>query len=326
MEERSKNAIATSKNVNLVASLVILLSVVTNTLVVVTIAKTKQLHNKSQYIILSHAIAELIRSLAAGLTNNTRNYAYALLGMSDLIRKCNCVLGMVSYVASGKAQQAATFMLCLDRFLAIFLPIKYKSFRPATYVVSLNVACWGYALLAHVPFMFLGCDNTVILQNCDYLTALPSSYTQRATTEVNVIAVFTTICYCSIIVYAGYRYWGKKWQSESERANWSQAIQLNAVVFMTIVGLMYLICYGIATGMNSFFIWLGDQTLSRTYSPYIALLQTLNMSSHFFVYYACHKKFRVGFQQVFLTKKGTVATVQSITLTSRPAPARKRME
>lgn len=283
-----------------ISTLLCMFAVITNALLIVIIAKTKELHNRSQFIIVSHSFAEMLQSLFGTVVYGRRAFC-ATFSIPDVSNQLNCVIFQVPFVISAKVAMLEILVLGIDRMLCVGAPITYRQLNPKRYVLGLNLACWAF-VLAHVPFQFLGVDKNGSVPVCMYTLAFPAAYRSSDSLEGEIIVALTVFVYALAIGFVVYRYWGQKWRTLAERNSWGRRIKLGAFKMMMTVGCIFVACWGIGQAAIYITNWYGSPSTAAMYGPYISLLLTLNTSSHFFVYYFLSSIFREAAKNVLSRK------------------------
>lgn len=300
LEQQSRSLLASQMAPSLAVTLVAFPSIITNGLVILTIIKSKALHNKSQYVICSHVVPEFFFAVCT-VINSARKVLYATMDWTDTITRVNCMCGLLPLVVSSKAALVAILLLCIDRFLAVTAPITYKILNPVKYIAGLNALCYVW-IGVHLPFMFINANPDDNLPICQYALAVPVRFRSYEVSESQAITITTITAYGITIGVVAFRYWNNKWQNQEERANWSRQIQMGAFRMMMVVVLIYLVCWGVGQAISYVLTWYSTPTIAAVAGPYVQLLHITNTASHFFVYFTMSKRFRKAFRQVFSRK------------------------
>lgn len=105
------------------------IDIFTNVLIVLTIVLSKSLHNKSQYIILSHAIAQILYLLTF-ISVSIRKLSDHLSGTPEIFDQLGCVFNQLPMSFVANLVRVQTLGLALDRLLCITCTVFYKKEAP----------------------------------------------------------------------------------------------------------------------------------------------------------------------------------------------------
>ncbi|XP_076824604.1 muscarinic acetylcholine receptor M1-like [Clavelina lepadiformis] len=187
------------------------ITVVGNAVVILSFLVNKSLRNFSNYLILSLAVSDITIgafSMNVFTTNNVHNRW--ILGES----MCKAWLS-VDYTASN-ASSMNLLVICIDRYLAIIKPTKYKRWctpRNAAYAI---IAVWTLSFLMWVPpitLWYLTSNNTLIPEGKCFI---PFIHDSSVITIATICTAFyipaTMMCglYQRVIYKIKKRRWGIK--------------------------------------------------------------------------------------------------------------------
>lgn len=309
IEVSSKASLVQSSTINLCVSVFSFASFIANGLILLVIGKTKAMHNKSQFVIFSHIFAETLYSLSA-FAIAFRKYIFYLLESSEIVYQSTCMVMYIPQTGSSIAVTHFILALGLDRLLAVGKPIYYKTMPSWKYVGLLNLVCWGLSLVM-MPFGFLEFEKMREMAVCQYSLAYSATFRLFQTYKGNVVAVATVGIYVVSLSFVGFRYWGTKWMNEAQRTSWSRKVNLGAFKIMMVVGVLYLVCWGLSQTISTTLAQFGP-TVQATFGPYLNLLNLTNTLSHFFVCIGLSKRFRDAFIRLIRCTGDNTTTVQSI--------------
>jgi hypothetical protein len=135
----------------IVCFIVITLSLIGNSLVVTVIIKFKRLKNTTNYILLSLAIADLTVSLLVMLPAMVQDVIQKWI-FNNLFCKFYNAFDITCCTAS----ILHLLLVAIDRYIAIFKPLKYKQLVRKAHVFAIVIAVWTLSLcLSFIP-IFLG--------------------------------------------------------------------------------------------------------------------------------------------------------------------------
>lgn len=282
---------------------------VTNALVILTIAKTKELHNKSQYAICCHAFTEFMLALST-FSYGVRGWFYYVLGIPS-ISQYDCMLMNLGPYIFGSVTILATMQLGIDRLLASKFPIFYKQVNTFRYLIVFNLGTVLYGLLQLVEsFVLTAPYANGTVEVCEYKTAYTPFHLMIANNGGAVVSLFTIIVYVAALATVGYRYWGTKWLNEAQRSAWARKVQFSAFKTIMILGAIYFCCWAMVIIFQIASMFMAPQA-GYLLTLYGALLLNVNGITHLFVYLILNQKFKGGFQDIFMRKKNVVVSMVS---------------
>ena len=142
-------------------------SLIGNTLVIVAIMMKRYLRNITNTFIACIAFYDIVLAViynptnafhARGrqtivdlMTDNTTSPKVALAKWAIFSEQCKAVQGMLLFGIVG--QMSTIFLLALDRTIASFLPLKYDSWKDKSWLVTLSV-CFGVLIVPFVTILY----------------------------------------------------------------------------------------------------------------------------------------------------------------------------
>ena len=148
------------KTVNIIRVSLSPLILIGNLLILVTIRKSKSLHRVTFYLLGNLAVADFLFGLVTGLRN-----ALALSGILSGYW-CLSVRGFV--MMSGEGSLTGTLLLCLQNFLCVQFPIRFKSglsTRFAWLLMTIFWLLWGVLAVCMITL-----NDEVLEEECYFIT------------------------------------------------------------------------------------------------------------------------------------------------------------
>lgn len=310
IENVSLAYIADQCTVSINAILLGLASFFTNLCVVITIWKTPSLHNKAQYCILSHSLAEALASLSM-VEGYIRYSIFYLLSTPVIFNPATCVV--LDHLFSGVTSLAAYFLsvcLALDRMLCIAAPIFYRTINTKTYMACFNIFSWLVPFLTHL-LGIIGYDQDKLLGSCgDQFEILNKPAAYFLMYGGLIVPVLLLCFYAVTTAVLLYRYKKENLVGESQKSEWKKKMELNVLAAMAIVG-STLIAATIIRGA----LWMLIQSSMAMRLQFVILMNALmavtlvNSGSHLFVYLKLSENFRKAFLKIFWKRDGQSTAV-----------------
>lgn len=213
---------------------------VLNLLVVLTIASSKDLRNKSQFLIMSHSISEMawaVFQTAIGV----KNYTLFLLGYPATVSQLACMFITAPFAGLSQADLYFTAALAADRLMAIGIPIKFRAFPLKTYILWMNAICYSVAFVEQLlPFLIAGNFGTIV-PVCDYVVAVPVEIRTWIGYLGNAKTAIIAGMYLSSILLLWRRYKQANPIGESQKSEWRRQVDFNAFQAITAIGIIFLV-------------------------------------------------------------------------------------
>jgi hypothetical protein len=287
-ESLGKLTLQSSKN--LIWAISFPIPVITNFLVVITIAYSKPLHNKSQILIASHSLSECIY-YASQFARALNWYILYQLGIPDTQTELHCRLKWLP-ACSVDFSNCYLLAIALDRALCIVWPMKYKTVKPKLYLLIYSSIIFAYNLiLAGLIFLNMNANNFVAF--CDVKTAYPEELTTFYPYEDLVFAVSVMLIHLVIIFVLWRKFKRAKFTNEMQKSDWTRKFEVDAVKALATVALV--------NGFASI-----GQKIIRVVVKYNSLVFSVitlsvfavpNSGSHLFFYLWFNSMFRLEFRK-----------------------------
>lgn len=270
------------------------LGALTNGLILLTIFKTKSLHNKSHYAILYHSLTGAFLAFmfsAVGL----RRYLLFVLGQPGIMTAFGCSSLQLLVEIFMEANNYAILALGIDRLVAVSTPIFYRKIQPVNHMIIFNGVSYA-PMLVNALINYSTLDYSKYVAVCVFSTAFSAFYQRFMEIVNNVFAVLTILVYLFCLFKIGRRYWGNKWQNAAQRNEWSRDIQLQAFKSVVVIAVTHILSLGASTAMTNVIAAgiLPPATLEAIL-PYFALTFFPENISHLLVYFCTNTSFRNGF-------------------------------
>lgn len=284
-------------SMHLVMMLYSWIDLINNTFVIVTIFFSKSLHNKSQFVILSHCTIELLLALIYICTGTVRYLSY-VYSSPYYANQFVCTLRQLPISFGGNVVQIYTLGLACDRFMCVALPLFYKHLRTGLYVVAFNVVCFGLTVVK-MSFVFYDINTAEMFPTCSYSSYNDQYKTMDGITE-NIATIATVSIYALAAVVLLVRYKLTKFNGDLQRRDWKKSMEFDVFFAILVIGAIYVATIG-ANSIISLF------TLSLQFENQVgAIVSALYLTSgetHLFVYLYLNSTFRKAFKLVILKKE-----------------------
>jgi hypothetical protein len=283
------------------------LCILTNLLVLITIIRTKDLHNKSQWIVFSLSLGELLYGVGMFATG-TRRYAYYFFSKPDTIVTLHCMLIQFCCEIPGNAAFFFITALGIDRFLAVALPIFYHKINERRYIICVNAICWAFSIV-WIPMAFRNNDVNAIVPVCLAIMVYTEEYLNMWARIGEASLILMVIIYTSTAAIIGFRYWKTKWNSATQKSEWMKEMQIRTFRTVIAIGICHLIFYGCSSLSYTILVSFLNESDVQKAAPYTGLFSFLNTMSHFFIYLIFSSQFREAFFAL-MNKKNVVTPLQ----------------
>lgn len=300
LNNASSIALAQEATTSLLSSILCPFSVISNFLVVYVIFRTKKLHNKSQYLILLHSAAGMVWAITF-FCISLKNYTASFYGFPLITNQGLCKFIIFPLEFSGSIVRRYALMLGMDRCLLVVRPTFYRIQVTLRYISILHIICWC-PLLVRIPLYFVGYDANRLIPFCNSFTVLSDIYRVFQSVESNILTGLTWFMYISLIAVMLYRFKTAKLAGATQRREWKRRWELEALLSITVVGLMYL---GSSVISNVGFVAFANSPayVTRVFKDVSTGIALMSSISHLFVYLAMNGTFRQAFQRL-LTRRG----------------------
>lgn len=277
------------------------LSVATNLLVVITIASTKALHNKSQFLILSYSAAEVIYALCYFFTGLIRFLAY-VLSKPETSNQLFCMLKQSPLVFMGAVVKNLGVILSVDRLLCLAFPIFYKNRDSFKYTVFCNAIVWGYSVVK-LGFGFQEYDQNKWFGVCAFTTSFAPGFVAYSSTESSVTTGLVAAIYFLATAILFRRYRSATFTGVAQKSEWKR--QMDFDVFIAVAGIcvIFLITTGLGSILNAIASYIGGIEIAVKLAPVSSALILISSISHFFVYFKLNRLFRKSFRTVVMKRE-----------------------
>lgn len=183
---------------NVMQSILWSLAIFSQSTLLLTIVRSKSLHNKNQFVLATLSSFEIIHSLSCSAVAIHR-CILRNLDQPDTNWQPICILTVWPIGISYLQVKIAQLALGIDRLLAISAPIFYKVKLPMfPCILSLNIFCWIYGLL-HFGLAFTKADSS-LWQFCVYGVSVPSDIRSSADYQSLTISLFTLLVYIACLL------------------------------------------------------------------------------------------------------------------------------
>lgn len=213
---------------------------IANLLVVLTIASSKELRNKSQFVILSHSACEMYYALA-GLGVGIGYYICFLYHWPVSATRLTCILSNAPQIVGSRADIYFTAALALDRLTCMALPTRFQSLPLRKYIWAMNVVCWVLAILVTtLPAMAIGEYETVVAF-CDIFAYVPAEVRKWDSLESNAEAGLIALMYMLNAALLWRRYKQADLIGEIQKSEWRRQMDFSVFLAITAIGVTFLI-------------------------------------------------------------------------------------
>ncbi|XP_006816212.1 muscarinic acetylcholine receptor M4-like [Saccoglossus kowalevskii] len=135
-----------------VLSTIVLITVVSNSLIILSFIYNKKLRKLTNYFYMSLAISDLL----AGLFDMPLGVWEVLMGYEDWrFGKTLCTAWMVLDYWIYTASTYTMLAICIDRYFAILHGLRYRRMRTNRLINGMIISCWVTAFLVEVPGLVL---------------------------------------------------------------------------------------------------------------------------------------------------------------------------
>jgi hypothetical protein len=221
---KSLEKLANTSTRNLIWALTCPIPVITNLLVVITIAVSTSLHNKSQILIACHSTSECIYYFSQ-FARALNWYILYQLGIPDTQSELYCRLKWIS-ACSTDFSNCYLLAIALDRALCIVSPIRYKTVESRFYLLTYSSIILAYNLiLVGLIFIKVNANNIVVF--CDAIGAYPPDLTSFYQYEDLVFAVSVVIIYFVVIFILWLKFKGATFNNETQKKEWRRQFELD---------------------------------------------------------------------------------------------------
>jgi hypothetical protein len=286
----SLTKLATSSTRNLIWIITCPIPIITNLLVVITIIFSKPLHNKSQFLIACHSIAECLLNVTF-FCRALNWYILYQLGIPDTQTELICRL---KWMAASSAEFSNCFLLviALDRSLAIVWPVKYKTVNPKLYLLTYGCIILVYTLIVEGA-CFINTKADWFVAFCDMPGAYHPDMISYFQHEELVFTVSVFLIHIGIVVILWRKFKKAKFTDEMQKSDWIQKFELDAVKALATIGFVN----GIAlTGQRIIAVvnfYVNYKVILVAIS--ISVFGVPNSGSHLFFYLWFNSTFRLEF-------------------------------
>lgn len=209
--------------------------------IAVAIVKTKELHNKSHYIILGLSLAEIYKALAyiaLGLYYITCHLAKIPATGTKL--QCLFTLGFTKFLGNVTVH-IFTLFLALDRFLCISFPVFYYALHAEKYGIVVDILCTGIPFLKFSLYFIDYHDNIALLSFCDADKVYPPAINQALASVSTVERAIAAFLYAAtaIILYGKYKKANPVGQAA--KSEWRRQMDFNVFLIVSIIGSTHLV-------------------------------------------------------------------------------------
>jgi hypothetical protein len=306
LDDQSLHLLATQAPQHLTWIICSALAIISNVFVAITIIVSKQLHNKSQYIILSQTIAEITYSSAYFGTGLARFLAYAL-NKPETSNQLICILKQLPLHCTSEASTIFLLALAFDRILCLAAPVFHKKLDPKRYILTMNVVNWGFTL-SKVPLMFINLDKTKVFPVCIFAVAFDPSFVSYHSYYSNVLTSLTVLIYTLVAAMMLRKYKKATFSERSTKSEWKKQMEFDVFMAVSLIGTIYLLSRGIATAISTVSLkYVGTELENAIiFSTIVSILNFITLISHLFVYMKVNIVFREEFFRIVCRKNNSV--------------------
>lgn len=282
------------------------IAIITNCFVLITIFSTKSLHNRSQFLIVSHTFAEILYMCAYFGTGLVR-YLEFLLSQPEKSNQLICILKQAPLEFSGAIAKLFSLGLACDRFIGLAFPIFYKTSDTKNYVLVVNVVIWCYCI-GRLPFAFAFYDRKKIFPVCTFATSFDERYKNYVNVESSVAIYSTVIIYGIAAAIMLRRYKRKTFSGEDEKTEWRREMEFQVFISLSMIGVLYCVSKVAGIIVSTICNRIGTLQANLLLAPIVSLMGIFNATSHFFIYLKLNVCFRKSFfKLIFRRKNNTIA-------------------
>lgn len=304
---------SSENNQNLPYIFLCLLAMTANVLIIWTISMEKSLHNKSQLVLLSLSVGEVLFCLSSCVVGFYK-LASSIFNLESY--QFFCILRHYPILFSGSLVKNMMLASAIDRSLCMGRPLFYRNVSNSKYVSCLNLICCSHAALVNM-FAFTKSSLDLLLPVCSLSIAVDKTYLILSGLQDNLIFLVTIVLYAILACKFWRRYRKEKVSDLIQSNEWRRQMDYDVFLAMVIVGSVYSI-----NGLPSLAMSLGYNSMSAkitnalmTFSLFFILFSSI---SHLFVYYKVNKLFRSGFVKVVF-RRNKVDALQNASSTAAGA-------
>ena len=234
--------------------ILVLISLVGNTLVILTVLINKPMHTTLNYLLVNLAVADIVFTVSIGITYAMMPYPARPEGDTDHYL---CVLftgGGIAWIG-GTVSSLCLVYIAVERYFAIIHPLRQRGRFTRRRLQLFVVTGWTLAVLICVPVSFLSCGHPA-----SYFgkTDIIRNYTRNITNKVNSLVwmILAGLVPLSIMVYLYSRVVHHWWFKPVQNLEASQRAALRHRKQVTItlisVSVIYAVCW--MTNLTSYLI------------------------------------------------------------------------
>lgn len=273
-------------------------AILSNFFVILVISCTKRLHNKSQYLLLTYSVIEMMNACSHFGTGLARCLAYEF-GMPETSNQVICMLKMSPITFCGRATLVYALALAADRCFCVAFPVLYRVQNSFRYILKIHVLIWVF-MGTKVPMAFVGLDIKKLYPTCNYVTVFTKFFSDYSNFELPALTGATAGMYILAAAILFIRYKRKKFSSLAQKTEWKRQIEFDAFMAVMAIGVIYLVSSGMTAALISIASQIGTLEASVTIAPVTSVFAFLTSVSHLFVYIRFNPEFRAAFVRLVL--------------------------
>lgn len=300
LNNASLTALAQLKNNSLCTLFMSLISIITNFLVIYVICRTKNLHNKSQYLIAFYSIAELVSAFIASL-NSFAKYIGYVYGIPFTCNQLTCKFLYFPSEFWGIIGRRYLLLLALDRFICVCKPVFYKLQSNKKYLLVLHLLTF-WTFFVRVPLYFTGYDVNKWIPVCLPAYIQTSVYANYQAVETNVQLGLTISVYILAPSAMLYRYKTTKFAGEFQKREWKKSVEFDAFSAIVTVGIIYFVTSALSSILYQIQLQIGSVEANAAFGFSTVILYFIGGASHLFVYLKMNGLFRQAFVRLVLKR------------------------
>lgn len=268
-----------------------------NLLIVVTVVFSKELRNKSHFIIVSYTVAELSQSLAYFGTGLARYMPY-VYQVPYTANQLVCIVRQAPVTFGGNLVQIFSVVLGFDRLFCVGVPIKYSQLSLKKYIGCVNFFCWTYSFF-RISLTFIDHDTNKLLPVCNTALAY-SPVVTKATNPIGHVLVGTTAsAYMAGAAVLYRRYRKANLVGDFQKSEWRRKVDFNVFVATAVVGFLYVITALVPYVLITITVYISSSLASIVDTALVVTsIYLANGISHLFVYLLVNRRFRENFLRV----------------------------
>lgn len=279
--------------------------VLCNVLVIVTISFDKDLHNKSQFVILVLSLSE-IAYMGSVSVIGLKRYLLHILHIPGVTNSIQCSLEVLVWYVGLHWVRYTAFFLAVDRFLCVCLPVFYNTLNTLKYLLAINGMILLPAIFLRGYIQLFGYDKVRWIPICgqEELYERNSLYNRINTIETPFKQFIPVPFYIIATIRLYMRYRKAKLVNEAQKRDWRRLVEFDVFVAITIVGCTFFVVNYIPNIFGTVataFSW-PLQVIQLAQFPFVAL----NSMSHLFVYLKFNSTFRRAFLKVICRRNNVV--------------------